>query len=521
MLNFLNNKKIYWILFATGILLLILLQYFGVFYYQYPVPPGHDAMMHWNMAQPFYRSNVDLIQYIKSGAYPPGFLVFISETAHLFNTDMMEIIKWFAPSIIVVAAIAMFLLVYYIFNPIAALLAFYFYSFTAKIQIQQLNDGGYPNLIAAQIFLPLLLLSIFLFLKNKRLINKILFGGLSLILFIAIPFTHHITTLYLVALIAISPIVVVIYKIVNKDWQIKKGLICLIGLIGLLVLSIYFFLNSELFASTRNLLNMSIQVLDIFPFIKFIGTPDPEALVGLRSYPGYIGPLVFLFGCAGIVTLPFIRTFKNKVWLFPVVILALLLLIGSRLNFLSNPDRLLRDLVYPLSILAGLFIYYASIFLAKKNKFFLYVFIIIILSISIRGLIPRVSKAIAYEPMVRITDADMAAINYLKTQAPGKILIEGYSFYFERFLPGWPIDYLWGPATYQPASTHPYNPKNGDDLAILEKYNYVYIVESQTGWTPSAVKFNFASEYLNDYHFELKTHNSSQTNEIYLFKINQ
>jgi hypothetical protein len=516
------NKKVYWTIFIFGVLALSAFQYLGLIIHHYPVPPGHDAMMHWNMAQPFYQGNVNLLDYLKSGAYPPGFLIFIAKMAHLFNTDMMEIIKWFAPSIIVLAAVSMFYLVYYIFNPSAALICFYLYSFTAKIQIQQLNDGGYPNLIAAQILLPLFMLMLFLFIKNKKRINKIIFGLLTLILFISLPITHHLTTLYLLAVAAILPIIIIIYKMTTKVWSIKKGLLYFGGILILLVIGFYLFLTSELFASTRGLMEGSIQLFTTYPFFKIIGSQDPESILKLDAYPYYIGGvIVFYFGCLGIFALPFIKNLKNKLWLFPVAIWAFLLIAGSRLTFLSNPDRLVRDSVYPLSILAGLIIYFISIFLIKKNKIVGLIFTILVILAVGRSFINKAERSVAYEPMVRVTDADMQAINYLKTQAPGNVYVEAYTFYFERFLPNWKIGYLWLPDTFQPATIHPLDPSNPTELTTLRKYDYVYIVDNQIGWTPSAVKFHFAAQYLNNPNFVLEVHASSEINEVYLFKVKQ
>lgn len=517
-----TSKKVYWTIFIFGVLALSAFQYLGLIIHHYPVPPGHDAMMHWNMAQPFYQGNVNLLDYLKSGAYPPGFLIFIAKMAHLFNTDMMEIIKWFAPSIIVLAAISMFYLVYYLFNPSAALICFYLYSFTAKIQIQQLNDGGYPNLIAAQILLPLFVLMLFLFIKNKKRINKIIFGLLTLVLFISLPLTHHLTTLYLLAVAAILPIVIIIYRMTTKAWSVKKGLLYFSGILVLLTAGFYLFLTSELFASTRSLMEGSIQLFTTYPFFKIIGSQDPQSVLKFDAYPYYIGGvIVFYFGCLGIFTLPFMKNLKNKAWLFPLAIWAFLLVAGSRLTFLSNPDRLVRDSVYPLSILAGMIIYFISIFLIKKNKIVGYLFAILIILALGRSFTNKAERSVAYEPMVRVTDADMQAINYLKDQNVGSVYIEAYTFYFERFLPNWHIKYLWDPQTYQAPSIHPLNPLDQSELTTLKKYDYIYIVDNQIGWTPSAVKFRFAAQYLNNPNFELLVHAKSETNEVYLFKVMQ
>lgn len=522
-----TNKRVYWTIFIFGVLALATFQYLGLIIHHYPVPPGHDAMMHWNLAQPFYQGNVNLLDYLKSGAYPPGFLIFIAKMAHLFNTDMMEIIKWFAPSIIIFAAIIMFYLVYYIFSPSAALICFYLYSFTAKIQFQQLNDGGYPNLIAAQMLLPLLMLTFFLFIKNKKRINKIIFGILTFALLVLLPLTHHLTTLYLLGILAILPIVAIIYKMSTKTWSIKKGLLCFAGILLLIGLGFYLFLTSEIFTAARILMSNSIQVLSSYPFLKIVGAQDPESVIKLDYYPYYIGGvIVFYFGCLGIIVLPFIKTLKNKIWLSPILILGLLLLVGSRLTFLTNPDRLVRDLVYPLSIIAGLFAYSAGHILYKKKKIIGFIFMILVVLVIGRSFVNKATRSVIYDPMVRVTDADMEAINYLKTHNPNSpypsfLYVEAYNFYFERYLPGWIMGYLWIPITYQPPTIHPLDPSDSADLGKLKRYDYLYVVDNQIGWVPSAIKFGIAKNYMNNPNFELSVHAKSETNEVYLFKINK
>jgi hypothetical protein len=121
--------------------------------------------------------------------------------------------------------------------------------------------------------------------------------------------------------------------------------------------------------------------------------------------------------------------------------------------------------------------------------------------------------------MVRVTDADMKAINYLNDHSPTNLLVEGYTFYFGRFLPDWPINYLWTPTTQQNPNIRTYNPLIERDLAYLKKFGYIYVIDNQIGWTPAAIKFNFVDNYLSSPDLELVCHQKSRTNEVYLFKV--
>jgi hypothetical protein len=120
--------------------------------------------------------------------------------------------------------------------------------------------------------------------------------------------------------------------------------------------------------------------------------------------------------------------------------------------------------------------------------------------------------------MVRITDADISAINNLKTQPGERILIESYAFYFERFLPQKEITYLWSPQTEQLKDSHLFDPNNPADLARLKSFDYIYTVESQQGWVPKAVQIG-TDELRENSNFQQIGRYVSTTNEIYLFEV--
>jgi hypothetical protein len=516
-----NKHIIFWLLFVFGLALLIFLQYFGLIFYHYPVPPGHDAAMHWIMSQPFFRGEVDLWSYLKNGDYPPGFPILISAMAHLFKTDTLQTMLWFAPAIIIVAALTIFLLTKKLFGRKAALLSFLLYSFATTINIQQLNDGGYPNLITAQILLPLLLFLILSLFDRIKTIYKIIIALLVLIIFLLVPFTHHLTTLYLIAILIILIPSIIIYFWIVKKWSAVKGIYILLVLTALAIISACCIARLPIFSSALGLIKSAVQFYDSFPFIKIIGHLDPEAVIPHKSLPGYISYPIFFFGVLGIFALPITYRKKNKQIFLAIVtisIWALVLLAGSRLGFLSNPDRLARDSVYPLSILAGGFLIILLNFLSQKNRV---LFILAIAATLVLVSIPlkrRVTNALKYEPMVRITDADISAINNLKTQPGERILIESYAFYFERFLPQKEITYLWSPQTEQLKDSHLLDPNNPADLARLESFDYIYTVERQQGWVPKAVQIG-TNELRGNSHFQQIGHYVSTTNEIYLFEV--
>ena len=169
----LNFHKLYWPIFVLFVIVLTLLQYYGLIRYHYPVPPGHDAMMHWWMVQPYYEGKMTIVEAWKSGSYPPLFQAVTAFLAQLFHTDTMKIMLWTTPSIIVFSALSLFAFTYQSFGRYPALITFFLYGFTGKIAQQQLNDCGYPNLISAQVFTPLAFLFLILFFKSKKYLKAV------------------------------------------------------------------------------------------------------------------------------------------------------------------------------------------------------------------------------------------------------------------------------------------------------------------------------------------------------------
>lgn len=522
--NFLksNQNVLYWIAFALSLIFLIFLQYFGLVNYHYPVPPGHDAAMHYNTIQYYFSGQYSFWASVKDSSYPPAFLVITATLAHWFKTDSLNIMLWTTPAIIVFAAIVIFFLSKIIFGKSAALISLFLYSFATTINIQQLNDGGYPSLIASQIVLPIFLLLVILLFEKMKLFSKIILLILTFAALLLIPLTHHLTTLYLLAILVLFLPAVIIYFWIKNKWPVFKGIGALILLLLIYVGTGFILTKVSLFSWALSLITSAFSISNSFPFIQIVGKSVPEAVIGLKSLPAYIGQSIFVFGTLGIIIAPII-SYKQKNAKFLAAILisiwAVILLAGSQLQFLSNPDRLARDAVFPLAILAGALISYILFWSWRKNRFIFALLAIVVLLLTLIPLRHRITNALRYEPMVRITKADIEAINYLKTQPEKNVLIEAYSFYFERFLPDKNINYLWASQTEQSEGSHLLNPNNSADLVWLEKFDYIYLVEHQQGWVPSAVQVGGAENYFDNPLFLQVGHYTSETNEIYLFKV--
>lgn len=504
-----QNKRIYWYLLFLGVIALIFIQYYGLVKYQYVVPAGDDPMNHFLMAKPFYDGTGHFWQILKDGGYPPAYHFIIAKIALLFNADLLDTIKWTAPSILVLSSLAIFLLSYSIFGIEAGLIAFILYAFIAKTPIQLLNDGGYPNLIATHILLPLTLTFITLAIKSAGGIKRnklIIFAVISALL---IPITHHATTFYLLSLTLISlPTLTIVFWIKNK-WSAKKGLLLLLLNLILYLIIFLIYTQTDLLASARALSSGMIQITTSWPFYKLVGISDPNALWSLRDYISFNGRFFALYSLLGMIAVAFSWRRNNKLFV-PLTILfiwSILLFVVSRFPFLTNPERAARDMVVPLAVLAGGGIYhlFQSVNERFGNMIILLFFVIFTISLF-SPLKVRLDNATAYEPMVRVTSADMEIINYLNRQKPGKVLIATFNYYAPEFLPNWRID------------------TNYSSVEIdtnLREYDYLYLQNSKIGWLPPQVRLHMADEYKKKPFLTQVLKEKSPTNEVYLFKLSK
>jgi hypothetical protein len=440
------------------------------------------------MAKPFYNSEKGFFDTWKAGSYPPLYHYTIAHIALIFKTDLLATMNWTYPAIIVFASISIFLCTYFLFGPTEALIAFFLYAFAGSSNIQLLFDGGYPNLIAAHILLPMFVLFyIKVFLSNK-LKQQLVFLSLSFVTAVLIILTHHITSFYLLGITGLSLPFILIWKWTEEKWPPKKGIFALIIIALMCVLVIYAFFKTSLFAPMRRLYFYSTSNF------------DPNGMWLIDYYSNGIGKSVFHFGIIGLFFLSskLIIHFKDKtnITFLVLFIWSLLLFVGSRFQ-IANPERLARDLIVPLAICSGVAI--AILIRYFKNTYITVTLIVFVLLFSASDITGRIDKATHYEPMIRMTVADDEAVDFLKTQPTGSILSNEVNGYLPIFLDDVTFD-----------SKEMINPM------IANKYKYLLLVDKQSGWVPVG---NYVGVYknINDLPFKkIKTFNS-ETRTVSLY----
>jgi len=543
-----NSKTLYWVLFSLILLVLIFIQYYGVVHFHYPDTPGDDTVNHWGMIQDIKNNSKGFFEVIRSGGYPPLYHFTILKISSLLHLPEMTVMLWSYPAIIVFASLAAFFLAYAVFkNKYVALLALLLYGFTTRTPMQLLHDGGYPNLIAAHILLPSAIAFLILAWKSKveggrwkvegtpapvitnasrvssrassrvegpLYYKKIILYVLGGIFIVLTMLTHHISTFEMLGIaITATPILIIATWTKNK-WQWWKGILWL-AVYGLLLAVLGFlYFKSSVFAPFRGLASIMIVITDKFPFIKSLIKPEAAALVPWQMLPGRIGRLVVPLALIFIPLFSLFKPLRERKIFYPTILVSawsLMLLILSQSTLFTNPERLARDSALPLSILAAGSIYYIGQYF-KSKKILLAGFIVVCILLAYSPLHDRFYNAFHYEPMVRITQADLQAINILTNERPGPIITNSWVFYYEKYLPNWKITY--GPAI-DPTSFQLPDLKNS--VTILSNYKYIYIIDNQLGWAPG-VQFGIAKNFLASKNFRLLGEFNSPINHVYLFE---
>ena len=495
-----HKNIIYWGLFSIIVAMIIFLQYYGLVHFRYPVPPGDDPMNHYNTILSV--KDKGFFNTFLSGSYPPGYHWLIGGIADLFKKDPFQVMLWTYPAILILTSLSIFISTYFLFGKKPAMIAIVIYFFASRTPLQSLNDGNYPNLLAAQFLLPLFILSLTNIFRSVG--RKRIYWGLgTLVGFFLIIFAHHITTFYLLTLLAVvTPILIIYYWRLSK-WRPILGWSLIATYFLLLSAAFLAYLNLEIFASARNLAGSMITFSANYPFVK-ISESVSSAIWTLPSLIVHIGRLPIIFGLLAAVSLPIIfRKEKNKI--IPIIIvsaLAIILLIGSQLSFLSNPERLARDLVPSLAILGSVLIIY--FFEYRNNLFIKILVIVIVIAFGFSAARDRVKLSINYEPMVRLTSADMKVLDYLNKQKPHPIMLNTYNPYLPMHLKEW----------YMGNNISETIPNIG-----LMYFDYIYVQNSATGWYPPEVHFGMAETYLANPDIITLLHETTATSEVYLFRI--
>lgn len=398
-----KGKTYYWLI---GILTLIYagLSYYGQTIHGYPVPPGDDIFNHLRAME---NLQSDPVLWQAGGGYPIGFRVLMVLLANVFlQGNLTDILLIIWPILPVLSVLALWLLATKLFSKKIGLAVFVLYGFMSLQPLLTVYDGGLPNLFASNIFLPLSLLfwvKIWKDLRHGWIKTKWAILGFVLTSAI-ILYSHHLSSIVWAGTIGLSFIGLSVWRGQQfsgaKRWKWPVLSVVIFGSIALILL------KTPIFDSVNGLIEL----------VKSYDSPtDPWEW---SRYHTSINGLLFQGGILGLLLLGYRRIFiDKKIRAAEIVIISwfLLYLVGSRLSFVAEPERLARDLAMPGAILAGYFIIEVAKYLRNKNTIGYKLFIAFIIIQVALGVAVKAQRMTEYNPMVRFSSSDQELLETIKS----------------------------------------------------------------------------------------------------------
>ncbi len=501
-------------IFLLALLAVFIFSYLNQLFYQYQVPPGGDAVHHNEIILAILRGDWSLIY-----RYHTVWHLCVIAIAWLLHARTITVMAWLGPILLVGTATTL-----YYFNArhvgfvagITSLLLIGLFSFQPA---QTLYDGGFPNVLAAGIVLPLFLMSFNQIFISHR---KILAIGSSLLLLVLLIFSHHITTLYGITVVFFTLLFFIIHGLRNRHISWGVILPAIVFIIAILPLGLRWLLSLHL-GSALDLAAQFIKLTPHYPFISLSSHLDnPNAYWPLSAFPNAIGEAVVYLGAAGFIVSLFRIITKHKrdecweIYLI-LVIWAVVLTIGSQMFALGFPVRLARDLAIPLALLGGVFVQSVYGYIAAKKLpwwlFSLFACVCLVLGTSVFW--ERLQRGIFHNPLVSHLPVDSKAARYITEHLPldARIVAFQDDIYLPLFTPLHHISWVENPRAQNIIE------QNHLDTT-LQSIDYLYIElrfdrdgsESNSSAVPKS--------YLKSPYTTLEAVFEQPEKKVFLFKVN-
>lgn len=345
-----NFFRKYWWLGVLAILAThIIVTFYGLWRYHYPVASGGDMFVHLRVVRNILLDPSRTFHY----GYPPLYHLIVVGVTRLTHGSYLQVSAFITPSLVVISGLAVWVMADRLFGRSVGLLTYLFYALVSLQPLQTASDGGLPTILGGHIIFPLLVLA-FISLWKLHGWRWWLTLALSVALAGALLIAHHLSTLIAAAVLLSSLLPLSIWRIrksvENKWFGTVLGLI-----IWLLVLiaALIFFFNSPLLAKARVLAALFIHFSNHFPFITLLNNVDSNPWPFIDYSLSINGLLFQLSAFASIWLLIQIWRRKASFSLLLFVIWWWILFVGSRMNWVGEPGRLARDLALPASVLAA------------------------------------------------------------------------------------------------------------------------------------------------------------------------
>ncbi len=395
--------------------------------HRFLVPVGGDSAAHVSIAESIRAGTRTVTEY----GYPPLSHAVFALAARAAGVPTVTAFAWLTPALLVsVALVCAGVTWRWLKSWPAALMAFALMAFAALQPFQTWQDGGFPDIVAASLFLPagLWFLAEAVAAEGRACRRPLAGYGAVLLLIVA---THHLTTLTFVGIslvyVAVAAAAARLHRrpVPLAARVVGGGLI----LAGLAVL--FLFPGQPALQLTKAAL-----VFDrTFPFVhSLMGLDGPDALLPLTALPDAVGLLVCWGGVFGLGLLASdLRQARATKLLFWVWVLTLVAL--SQVPQLRFPVRFARELGVPLTILAA----YAGVrlwALVRSREVRLAALLVLTL-LAVQAVDVKAGKLAALPRFVEFTAADRQAADYLATKVqPGDcVAVVPENRYYPYFLP--------------------------------------------------------------------------------------
>lgn len=483
--------------------------------YRYQVPPGGDAIGHNQIVTEILAG-----QYSGPLSYHFVWHFIVAAVSKVTNVLSITVMAWLGPALWVSGVVALYYFNRRYFGPIAGVTVLLLMGFFSRQPLQTLYDGGFPNVLASMTVLPLVFMVLESVWTTKRKILMTLVFVASLVLLF---FSHHLTALYALAILAIYLSILLLLWLHRRGWHWLSVLLLAPAIyVGLAALAQLFFRFN--ITSSKVLVSLFLKVDWQWPFFHLTGQLDnPNALLDITSYPNTIGESVvwLSFGGAIVALLYFVKGSGSPKGRGALLLLvwATLLLAGSQAAALGFPVRLTRELAVPLALLGGVFFQAVWDFSrARRIPTFLPLLVTLLgLSLGYQTLIDRTKAALAPDPLVYHQRVDSEMTSYINQYLPKGSTIA--VFQDNIYLPLFVRDRTVLSQISEPNKLKITDPSK--IATVLPEVNYVYFEYRPN--QPMTWKNNRANlkSYLNSKSVSLVQKKAQPEKEIYLFLVNK
>jgi hypothetical protein len=388
------------------------LLYYGQFRYQYPIAPGDDVYNHFRLAE-MIRNNP---AFWPQQDYPPGLHYLLLGVSYLFEGSLLDALIYIWPLLLVLSALSLWLLAVKVFGKKTGFLAYLIYVFLSLQPLQTAHDGTLANLLAGNTFLPIALALWYLTWNYSGKVRYWMLIGF-LIASCLIIYTHHLSTIILLGVVASSGLVFVAKKLRSGHSFVSTTVRMLFLTIFLTLVAAVAVYYVPIFSSVKALIQASLVI------------GSEHKTWSLLSFPKAVSATISVFGFLGAVYVAFqvIKDSSNlAAWRGRVVVVVwfLIYFVGSRFSFIGEPERLGRDLAMPGAILAGYVIIALWEKLYQKRALF-FVFLAVLIVVALGDATVKLGRELRYNKMVRFSEADLQLKNII-TQEPqptGKMFV--------------------------------------------------------------------------------------------------